>query len=259
MIKQFFCIVIVCGFMGCENKQSENVMDANPDMIGFKRDSSDVKAIKVADEVMKSMGGRTAWDNTRVIEWDFFGVRHHIWDKFTGDIRIDAPHVSILMNIHTMNGRVKKDSLELENADSVSFYLKKGKSWWINDSYWLVMPFKLKDNGVTLKYLGIDTVLENKYTHILSLTFEQVGDTPQNKYKIYVDTASHLVVQWAYYPKSDMTIPAFILPWGKYEKYGNILLSSFRGKNTLSPKLGEDLILGNIKVLSEKDDRLYAF
>ena len=260
MVKQFVYIVLVCEcFIGCENKNSKNVSNENLDEPGFKRDSSDAKAIQIADEVMHAMGGKTAWNNTRVIEWDFFGIRHHIWDKFTGDIRINAPSISILMNIHTMKGRVKKDSIELENPDSIAFYLQKGKHWWINDSYWLVMPFKLKDSGVTLKYLGIDTAFKNTYSHVLSLTFDNVGNTPHNKYKVYVDTVSHLVVQWAYYPNFDMDTPAFILPWGKYEKYGDILLSSFRGKNTRSPKSGEDMIMGNIKVTSEKDDRLYAF
>ena len=32
-----------------------------------------------------------------------------------------------------------------------------GGNDWINDLYWLVMPFKLKDSGVTLKCLGEDT------------------------------------------------------------------------------------------------------
>ena len=58
------------------------------------------------------------------------------------------------MNIHSMKGKVKMGGEELSHPDSLSKYLEKGKNMWINDSYWLVMPYKLKDSGVTLKYVG---------------------------------------------------------------------------------------------------------
>jgi hypothetical protein len=39
--------------------------------------------------------------------------------------------------------------------------LRKGKNWWINDAYWLVMPWKLQDPGVTLSYVKIPCQMEN--------------------------------------------------------------------------------------------------
>ena len=62
-----------------------------------------------------------------------------------------------LMNIHSMEGKVKRGEKLITNPDTLQNFLKYGKSTWINDAYWLVMPFKLKDSGVTLKYIGQDT------------------------------------------------------------------------------------------------------
>jgi hypothetical protein len=208
----------------------------NPPAAGFNTTDSDPKAIAVADEVMTAMGGRRAWDNTRYLTWNFFGSRIHHWDKMTGDIRIESAkdNYTLLMNITDMKGTVKKDGEIMSHPDSLSKYLGMGKSAWINDAYWLVMPFKLKDSGVTLKYKGEGETEAGAMADILELTFNEVGDTPQNKYDVYVDKVSRLVTQWAFYPKYDDPEPRFITPWQDYKKYGAILLSGDRGQYQLT-------------------------
>ena len=45
------------------------------------------------------------------------------------------------------------------------------------------MPFKLKNSGVTLKYLGDTTATKDgKPADVLQLTFEGMGVTPDNKH-----------------------------------------------------------------------------
>ena len=91
--------------------------------------------------------------------------------------------------------------------------LKDGESAWINDAYWVFMPYKLKDTGVTLKYLGKGTTQAGASADVLELTFENVGRTPENKYHVYVDDESRLVTQWDYYPQASDAEPRFQLPW----------------------------------------------
>ena len=78
-----------------ESTQSDTTQtmqeEANPAAEGFDMAGSDKEAIAIADEVMEAMGGRKAYDNTRFISWNFFGARKHIWDKQTGDVRIETP------------------------------------------------------------------------------------------------------------------------------------------------------------------------
>ena len=112
---------------------------------GFNITNSDPQAIAIADKVMEASGGRKAWDNTRYISWNFFGFRKLLWDKWTGDVKIQyvQSDLDILLNINTLQGKVRKDGTELDNPDSVAHYVKRGNSIWINDSYWLVMPLSL--------------------------------------------------------------------------------------------------------------------
>ncbi len=210
--------------------------DENMPAEGFDISGSDPQAIKVADDVMMAMGGRKNWDETRYIAWNFFGARKHLWDKWTGDVRIEAPRDStiILMNINTMEGRVSKRGEVFEQPDSVKKYLDRGKAWWINDSYWLVMPFKLKDTGVTLKYVGEDTTADGRNAHVLTLKFKEVGVTPENGYEVFVDIESKLVSQWSYYRNADQEDPNFTMPWLDYKQYGNILLSGNRGERQIT-------------------------
>lgn len=209
---------------------------ANPAAPGFDAAGSDARAMQIADQVMAAMGGRKAWDDTHLISWNFFGARRLIWDKWTGNVRVDnlKNDQTVLLNINNDKGRVFKDGAEVTDADSVARYVKQAKAAWINDSYWLVMPFKLKDSGVTLKAIGDGTTEDGKAADVLQLTFKGVGVTPDNKYKIWVDKASHLVWQWAYYPKFSDEKPGFTLPWIDYQKHGNILLSGERGQRDLT-------------------------
>jgi hypothetical protein len=213
------------------------------------QEASDPKAIELADKVMKALGGQKNYDKTRHITWNFFGVRRLTWDKWTGNVRIDnlRDNTVSLINVNTDTGRIFRNGAEVTQPDSVSKYVKRAKGAWINDSYWLVMPYKLKDNGVTLKYIGTEQTLEKKDAEVVQLTFKNVGNTPDNKYKVYIDPITNLVVQWSYFPKFTDEKPQFSLPWKNYEKYGKILLSGDRGERKLT----------EIKVFEKLPDTVY--
>jgi hypothetical protein len=221
--------------------------EANPPAEGFNAAQSDTKAIEIADEVMQQMGGRAAWDNTRYLRWTFFGRRTLLWDKWTGNVRIDfADNNDVyLVNINDDSGKVWKDGAYLSQPDSLAKYLGQAKSIWINDSYWLVMPFKLKDSGLTLKYLGEDSKGDT-LRHKLQLTFEAVGDTPDNKYWVFVDDDTKLVSEWSFFTRFDDKEPRFSTPWADYRPYGNILLSGNRGRGQLTNIAAYNSVPGSV-------------
>lgn len=231
--------VLLCGLIlttGCRDENYSATVDANPAAEGFNMEESDKRAIAIADSVMKAMGGRKNWDDTKIIQWNFFGRRMHTWNKKTGHDRIITADSSLIIdfNIETKEGTVFKNGKEVTWPDSLEKYLTMGYEMWANDSYWLLMPYKLKDSGVTLQYEGLDTTQTGDPAYKLKLTFDKVGVTPENMYYVYVDTADYMVRQWAYFPKADMEAPRFILPWKDYENYGGIMLSGNRGADTLS-------------------------
>jgi plasmid maintenance system killer protein len=235
----YLLILITC--LACQTKEKPTEVVAttqteNPAAEGFNLEASDQSAIDIADQVMAAMGGRKAWNDTRYISWQFFNSRKLWWDKWTGDVRVESLNsdLKILVNINDLTGKVYRDSAEYTNVDSLDYFLGRGKSMWINDAYWLVMPYKLKDSGVTLKQLKEDTTAVGELSEVLQLSFESVGDTPENIYKVWIDKKSSLVTQWAFYRNDTVTVPNFITPWDDYNKYGNILLSGGRGRGKLS-------------------------
>ncbi len=224
-------VLSMLAFIGwsCQSSKDNDAL-YNPPAEGFNLAESDPAAVELADSIMVAIGGRKNWDDTRYISWNFFGRRNLVWDKKMDRVRIESIRDSIiyLLNLNTMEGKVSVKGQELSIPDSLTKMLKRAKSIWINDSYWLVMPFKLKDSGVTLKYMGEDTVVNNQLYNILQLTFENVGDTPQNKYDLYVDVKENLIRYWSFYGDAKQDSASWTRPWDNYQRYGNILLSADR-------------------------------
>jgi hypothetical protein len=92
------------------------------------------------------------------------------------------------------------------------------------------MPYKLKDSGVTLKYLGQDMTEEGLPAHLLELTFRDVGVTPDNRYQVWVDIHTSLVRQWSFYREASATEPGFVMPWSNWRQYGRIWLADDFGR-----------------------------
>jgi len=213
---------------GPASQTSEAQKSTNPPAPGFNQAASDAEAIAIADQVMEAMGGRQAWDQTRYLRWTFGGRRALIWDRHDQKVRIEVPAdtlVYLLDYAAEPTARAFKNGREFTASDSVLKYTEQARRIWINDSYWLVMPFKLKDSGVTLRYLGEGSTEAGVAADVLELTFEEVGVTPQNKYHIWIDQEEHLVRQWAYYADAQEPEPRFTLPWRGYQTYGEILLA----------------------------------
>lgn len=232
----------------CETRKSTSIED--PPMEGFDLAHSDPAAIELADSIMLAMGGRENWDNTRFISWNFSGRRNWVWDKKMNRVRIESLKDSIiyLASVNNDEGRVQVKSQELKDPDSLKKMLTKAKSMYFNDMYWLAMPYKLKDAGVTLKYLGEDTLKGNRF-NVVQLMFQGVGDTPENKYKLYVDVKDKLIRYWSYYKDNRQDTANFTRPWDNYQKYGNILLSGDRSDGA-GPK--------NVKVDETLPDKLFT-
>ncbi|WP_268122672.1 DUF6503 family protein [Roseivirga pacifica] len=255
-LNSFFALLLAFAIVACgETKETTTESDyGNPAAEGFNEAASDAKAIAIADKVMEAMGGRQAWDNTHYVAWKFFGRDALVWDKWTGNVRIDRPNgTTLLTNINDGSGTAYLNATEITDADSVGQYMETAKSIWINHSYWLVMPFKLKDSGVTLNYVGEENTMDGKPADKLKLTFEGVGRTPQNMYYVWVDKETNLVSQWEYYSAADKDA-GFTLPWAGYTKHGEILLGGNRGERSMEDIMVFDELPASVFTSPEKPD-----
>ena len=237
MRKILLAAALLSAFAACQTGGKFVNKDVpNTPAVGFDTEGSDAKAIELADLVMKACGGRYAWDQTRYLHWTSFGNRDLVWDKKMERVRIDflTTDMKIRLDLKTMTGRIFKDGKEILQTDSLKKYLEIGKDAWINDSYWFLMPFKMKDSGVTLTYIGTKKNALNVDCDVVQMTFKSVG----SRYWVYINPSSHLVVQWDYFQKSDDAKPTLSTPWADYRGLGNVMLAVSRGEGRSMAPMG---------------------
>lgn len=213
--------------------------------------SKEEKVNVIVKEMLDAMGGIKNYNNTHFIQWEFV-KRKLYWDKWTGDVRVENPSENqiILLNINTLKGKVYENGALVADETKAHELLTKAKNWWINDSYWLVMPWKLQDPGVNVTYVKAGKLANGKLADVLQLTFNAVGVTPENKYWLYVDNEEHLIKEWAYYKNYNDEEPKFHKPWDNYQKSGAILLSFNRVNEDVGPK--------NVIVKSDFDPSIFT-
>ena len=189
-------------------------------------------AQSVADSLQQALGGKQAWDNTRYLHFTFAGRRTHWWDKWTGRYRVEGDtkekqHYVVLENVNTKEGTAWLDGKKLE-GDKAKEMLENGYGAWVNDTYWLLMPYKVQDPGVNLSYAGEETI-DGKTYDKLALSFGKVGLTPGDRYTAYVNRDTHLMDRWAYILESmPKDGPPTAWQWEGWQKYGNIMLAPHR-------------------------------
>ena len=195
---------------------------------GFDAAGSDARAVAIADRAMREMGGYEAWQNARYFGWSFFGGQYQVWDKYTGDFHWEKDTLVANYNLNTKRGQVYSRGQDVSATPAGQKVLDRLNPIWINNMYWLLMPFKLKDSGVTLTYKGEAKTQAGVPADLLQMTFKNVGVTPQNRYEILVNRATGLVDEWAYFAKADDAQPAFRRRWADYARHGQLLLAADR-------------------------------
>lgn len=188
-------------------------------------------ATAIADQVMKALGGKAAWDGTHYLRFTF-GRRTHHWDKWTGRHRLDGTTKEgqkyvVLENVNTHEGQAWLDGKKVE-GDELKTWLDRGYGAWVNDTYWLLMPYKMKDPGVNLDYAGSEQI-DGKTYDKLHLTFGKVGLTPGDQYWAYINHDTHLMDRWAYLLQDQPRDAApTVWLWQGWQRYGKIMLAPSR-------------------------------
>lgn len=196
----------------------------------------DARALAVA--VIDALGGLDAWnDRSWDIAFDFVIERggneaarfSHIWKRATSEYlvsgktregktwRVYFEDIYAKRGTATINGEPAPDTL-------LPKLLDLGYGRFINDSYWLMMPFKLLDSGVILSRLP-DTTLDGRFYNVLHLSFQNVGLTPGDQYWLYIDPATKRIERWRYLLQSGREGDYL---WQEYRQLGPITLPLYK-------------------------------
>jgi len=225
---------------------------------------SDPKAVAIADRVMEALGGEAAWNATRYLRFDFavdrggktVMRRAHTWDKWTGRYRVegkdeDGRDVVVAMDLDTKEGQATVAGAPVA-GEELKKALEAGYAWWVNDTYWLLMPYKMRDPGVVLALAGTEKKGGGTWDKVL-LTFEGVGLTPKDRYWVFVNAKTGLVDRWEFVLKGEKT-PPVPFDWKGWRAYGRIQLADDR----VSPKDGTRIHFPVLEVPAALSDEAFG-
>lgn len=157
------------------------------------------------------MGGAAGLERVRVLRFDFavdrdgerVAIYSHWWDRQTGDYRLEGrtreegtPY-RVLFNLGTRDGSVRLGEEMLE-GEAAAEHVERAYARFINDSYWLLMPWKWLDPGVELIHEGEREI--GGVTHdVVRLSFAAgIGLTSNDRYWGLVSRESGLMTRWEY-------------------------------------------------------------
>lgn len=144
------------------------------------------------------------------------------WNEGTVTVEIDGAPVK-LRNLHIHNPSpavadpaAHSDLWAAVAPDVPPAVAARAWSTWVNDSYWLLAPAKLMDEGVLR---AIDEQGD------LQLRFDGVGVTPGDAYSLSVDPETHRVTAWTFTLENGRN-GAF--SWSEHQSFGPLELSTRR-------------------------------
>jgi hypothetical protein len=177
------------------------------------------EAVSLARRSMAAMGGEERWAGSRLLRFDFSSRREgkagatyrHWWDRQTGDYRVegtdrDGRQFRAHFDVDTRQGRGWRDGRELAGAELAQL-LEMAYGRYINDTYWLLMPWKWLDPGVNLAYEGRRQI-DGKELEVVALSFGSgIGLTSNDRYWAFVSPSTGRMERWAFVLQDEQGAP----------------------------------------------------
>jgi hypothetical protein len=134
-------------------------------------------------ERMLGAVNKTAWDSTNVVKWTFKGVHNYVWDKENSLVEITWDDKRVLLNLNEWEkGAAYEGGVEYI-GDNREELLSTAYAYFCNDSFWLIAPFKIKEEGVILQSI---TASEGEEESLL-VSYTSGGVTPGDSYQWFID------------------------------------------------------------------------
>lgn len=197
------------------------------------------KAQQLATDLWKASGGES-WAKVKELHFTFVVEQegkqlanvHHAWNVTAGTDEVK------------WKDKEGKDHHATANlaAPATDGDEKTAYARWVNDSYWLLAPLKIRDRGVNVQSGGSKD-LNGVACETLRLSFDKVGLTSTDQYVFYIDPKTKLPLAWDYIPASGEGMQA---TWEKFQTVGGLTLATehnFKGKT---------IRLADIKVVTDK-------
>lgn len=229
---------------------------------------ADAMSAAIVKDLTNAMGGQETWDKLPYFRFDFVVVRdgkevarfQHWWDKRNGRCRVEGPDdqgrtVTAIFNLSDLKGKSFTEGIVDTDSSNIAAIIRNGYERWVNDTYWLIMPFKLRDPGTQLKYARADQTASGETCDVLELSFGPgVGLTPKDRYWLFVNRKTHLIDRWEFVLQGQQPPPQGSA-WEAWSGVGPLQLSlmrRFKGSQTM-------LRFENVATPATMDESVFTF
>ena len=193
---------------------------------------------KEADELAKKMMSainKSAFDSTEILTWSFRDKHHYVWRKQEGLVDVSWNNTSVTVNLNDYSKSIGESPKLIETA--INFFN--------NDSFWLVAPYKVFDDGVERSIVKVD----NK--DALLIKYTSGGTTPGDSY-LWILDENYVPVSFKMWTQ--------IIPIGGVSATWNDFITSGSGiklptSHTLS-LFGIKIDMGEVKAYNPNADKL---
>jgi hypothetical protein len=124
--------------------------------------------------------GAEAWEETRYVQWTFAGRNSYKWDRSKSKVIVSWEDVKVLLDTRDRSGLVYINGI-LKGESEAERFLDKAWSNYCNDSFWLIAPLKVMDEGSKRE------TVETEHGEALLVTYGQGGVTPGDSYLWYLN------------------------------------------------------------------------
>ena len=178
------------------------------------------EAEKMADEVLAALN-KEGYDSIKYIGFTYAGVHHYQWNREDNTVQVKWDEQDVFVNLNN-------------EMQSYSLLELKAYEYFINDSFWLVAPFKMRDPGV------IRSTVDMEENRGLLLTYTSGGVTPGDSYLWIIDSRG-FPVAWKLWT-SNIPIGGLELSWDGWKKLNGVWFSTIH-KNSI-----KDILITNLEI-----------
>ncbi len=169
-------------------------------------------AERLIDEVFSTLN-KPGYDSIRYIEFTFKGVHRYQWDREKEEVIVHWADQDVKLNL----------GIGVDNYNETEYQAYK---YFVNDSFWLVAPFKARDEGVSA------TIVEVKNARGLLLSYSSGGLTPGDSYLWIVDK-SGFPKAWKLWT-SNVPIGGLMFSWENWTKLEGVYFSTLHQSTILN-------------------------
>ncbi|MGB5436463.1 MAG: hypothetical protein WBM98_11290 [Maribacter sp.] len=139
---------------------------------------SSPEADVLAQKMLHSINAE-AFKDTRYLEWTFRnGAHRYLWDKTMGKAKVSWSDLTVdLVLENPTNSTVLKKGVAVADDRQRTKAIEKAITLFNNDSFWLVAPFKVFDQGVERSLVDLEDGSKG-----LMVTYTTGGSTPGDSY-----------------------------------------------------------------------------